>query len=505
MLLCFVALFIQLNNIQVIKANSLATAPANPRVVAQARSQTRGLILSDDGTVLAQSVPAPAGSVYKYQRVYPQNTATLFAQVIGFDSSIYGNFRGIEAEYNSYLTPHTPPAKNLRDLLTNRTEVDNVTLTMNENLQLQVAQALDSGTAAGVNGAAAVVLNAQTGAVMAMYSNPTFNPNPLVSQNPQVQKFAWDAYLAQTGQPLVSGTYGQTSAPGSSFKVITTSAVLEHAPLLAATTYPTVSFVNLPNTGTPTQKLTNYHSESCGGNLEQLVIQSCDADFAEIGLKLGGPTLLQQAEAYGFNQTIPLDVPADTIATSTMEGPGETDADFDADIPGVMKSAIGQENVSASALQMAMVAGAVANGGSEMTPHIMAYIDNSQGGRVTTYQPKQWLQPISAQTAATLTTYMMGVTHSSSPLGTAYGVFPDSWDVAAKTGTAQTGSFGPNPPFTNDWLVSFAPVGNTKVAIAVVLPNQPPSATGAAYSGPIVRQILGDVRADAGLSDSDYP
>jgi peptidoglycan glycosyltransferase len=127
-----------------------------------------------------------------------------------------------------------------------------------------------------------------------------------------------------------------------------------------------------------------------------------------------------------------------------------------------------------------------------MTPHLMAYIDDSQGDRVETYQPKQWLQPISAQTAATLTTFMKGVATS----GTAAGVFPASWDVAAKTGTAQVGSFGPNPPFTTDWLIAFAPVGNTKVAIAVVLPNQPGSATGAAYSGPIVEKILGDVLAD---------
>ena len=237
MLLCFVALFIQLNNIQVLKANSLANSPNNPRVLTAERSQTRGSILSSDGTVLASSVLAPKGSLYKYQRVYNPNTATLFAQIIGFDSAIYGNYRGIEAEYNSFLTPHTPPAKTLRDLLTNRTEVDNVTLTVNENLQLQVAQALDED-APGVNGAAAVVCNPTTGAIEAMYSNPSFNPNPLVSQNPKVQNFAWDAYLAQPGNPLVAGTYGQTYPPGSSFKVVTTSAVLEHRPDLAAMTYP---------------------------------------------------------------------------------------------------------------------------------------------------------------------------------------------------------------------------------------------------------------------------
>ena len=113
MLLCFVALFLQLNNIQVLKANSLANSPNNPRILTAERSQTRGSILSSDGTVLASSVLAPKGSLDKYQRVYNPNTATLFAQIIGFDSDIYGNYRGIEAEYNSFLTPHTPPAKTL--------------------------------------------------------------------------------------------------------------------------------------------------------------------------------------------------------------------------------------------------------------------------------------------------------------------------------------------------------------------------------------------------------
>ena len=157
-----------------------------------------------------------------------------------------------------------------------------------------------------------------------------------------------------------------------------------------------------------------------------------------------------------------------------------------------MKSAIGQQDVTASALQMALVAGTVANGGIEMTPHVMSEIRSSQGNLVRTYQPKPWMQPISPQTANTLTTFMQGVARS----GTAAGVFPASWNVAAKTGTAQTGSFGPNPQFTDDWLIAFAPVGNTKVAIAVVLPQEPGSATGAAYSGPIVKQILGDVLAD---------
>jgi len=492
MVICFVALFVQLNNIQVLKASSLANSPNNPRVIEAARSLTRGSIISADGVTLAESVLAPPGSVYKYQRVYPANTATLFAQIVGFDSLRYGNFNGVEAEYNSYLEEHTKPDKTLQDLLSNNGGVtDNVTLTMNSKLQEQVAQAIDTNRP-GVTGAAAAVIDPTTGAVEAMYANPTFDPNPLVSQDPTVEQNAWNDYLAQPGNPLRAGAYNQVYPPGSSFKVVTTSAVLETRPDLVTKVYPTVPFVTLPNTGNPPQVLTNYHSGACGGTLEQLLVQSCDADFASIGQLLGATALVNQAQLYGFNQKAPLDVPPSTVAVSNFG----TVADFADDTPGLMKSAIGQENVTASALQMALVAGTVANGGVEMTPHVMDQIRDSDGNLVTSYAPKPWQRSVSAQTAATLTTFMQGVAQS----GTAAGVFPTNWDVAAKTGTAQVGAFGPNPPFTTDWLIAFAPVGQSKVAIAVVLPNQPGDATGAKYSGPLVKQILGDVLADNGQS-----
>ncbi len=167
-----------------------------------------------------------------------------------------------------------------------------------------------------------------------------------------------------------------------------------------------------------------------------------------------------------------------------------TVAGFADDLPGLMKSAIGQDNVAATALQMAMVAGTVANGGIEMTPHVMSEIRSSQGNLVRTYQPKPWMQPISQQTAATLTTFMKGVVTS----GTAGGVgFPASWNVAAKTGTAEVGI---NQQLTTDWLIAFAPTATSKVAVAVVVPNQAPHQTGAGIAGPIVKQIIGDVLAD---------
>jgi peptidoglycan glycosyltransferase len=480
MMLCMVALFVQLNNIQVLKANSLATSPANPRVQSAGRSQPRGDIVSADGVTLATSVLANSG-VYKYRRVYNPNTAVLFSQIVGYDSLEYGNFNGVEAEYNNYLVAHNKPAKSLRDLLTSQTEVDNVTLTINANLQREVAQAVDSG-APGVNGAAAVVLDPNTGAIEAMYSNPVFDPNPLVSTDLATEKAYWTAELALPGNPLRAGAYNLIYPPGSSFKVITASGALEHRPDLAAMTYPVVSSIPLPDSGTPPQILHNYSFEPCGGTLQELLIQSCDADFASVGQLLGAPTLVNQAQAYGFNQRVPLDVPASTVAISNFG----TVAAFAADVPGLMKSAIGQDNVAASALQMAMVAGTVANGGVEMTPHVMAQIRGSQGNLVNSYTPKPWMRATTSQTAATLTTFMQGVASS----GTAAGIFPANWNVAAKTGTAEV---GPNLSETTDWLIAFAPNGQSKVAVAVVVPNQAAKQTGAGISGPIVKQILQDI------------
>jgi peptidoglycan glycosyltransferase len=110
MVLCFVVLFVQLNNIQLVKANSLANSPNNPRVLAVARDDARGDILSADGVVLASSVPSKG--FYKYQRVYNQYTADLFSQIVGYDSIIYGA-TGVEDEYNSYLQTHTRPARSI--------------------------------------------------------------------------------------------------------------------------------------------------------------------------------------------------------------------------------------------------------------------------------------------------------------------------------------------------------------------------------------------------------
>ena len=173
MVVCFLALFLQLNNVQVKNATEYANDPANPSVVAAKYDQPRGIIQSADGVVLAQSVRTHGGS-YKYVRQYP--LGTLFGQITGY-LSFSAAPPASRTPTTRILAQHNRPVKTIGDLLTTPTETDTVTLTLSSKLQKTARQALD-----GRDGAI-VVLDPTTGAVLAMYSNPTFDPNPLAAND----------------------------------------------------------------------------------------------------------------------------------------------------------------------------------------------------------------------------------------------------------------------------------------------------------------------------------
>ena len=486
LLLCFAALFVQLNNIQIVKAKALSNSPNNPRVIQVSRNDPRGDILSSDGIVLASSIPS--NGYYKFQRAYNPYTAVLFSQIVGFDSIIYGK-TGIEAEYNSYLQSHTRPAHTLGDLLTSRTTTGNVTLTVSSTLQSQVAQAVN---ATNVNGsapeAAAVVIDVKTGAVEAMFGNPTYDPTLLASPTIATEKYAYASLNPNSAlSPLVSRTFQRGFLPGSTYKSVTSAAVYDHQPALAKVDYPQATCIALPQSDKP---LCNYgHNgpngpEKCGGVLTETLPASCDTAFAQLGMALGGVALTQEATAFGFNQVPPIDLPG-ANASAFPAG-----ALFNLNKPSQAYSAFGQQDVVATALQMSLVAAGIANRGVIMTPHVMRDIHDTAGNLLSRYQPKPWLTATSPLTAAAVTSLMQAVVTN----GTATQVgFPAAWNVAAKTGTAET---GPNATLTNDWMIAFAPANNPKVAVAVVVPNQPGSDTGAQISGPPMKTILGDALAE---------
>lgn len=464
LLACFSILFLQLNNIQLLQAHKLASAPGNPRTALARISQPRGSIETGDGVVIANSVKT--NDSLHYLRVYPHGP--LYSDITGFDSPVYGS-TGVEATYNHYLTAHSSSIKSLSDLFKNNTTTDNVVLTISSKLQSLAAREL------GNRPGSVVALDPSTGAILAMYSSPSYDPNLLASHNTASEVKSWKAYLADPSQPLLARAYAQIYPPGSTFKIVTASAVYQQDPSLASVNYPPVPSITLPQT---THVLHNYGDESCGGTIPKLFQVSCDTGFAQVGLALGAKRLAAEAHAFGFGSVPPLDIPG--AAASRFPAASS----FSQNLPSLAFSAIGQGNVAASTLQMAMVAGAIANGGTMMTPHVMAQIRSSQGTLVKAYHPSVWRRATSGSAAKKVTSIMKLVTASG---GTAPNVSIPGVQVAAKTGTAQIG----NALHQNDdWLVAFAPAQAPRLVVAVTVDNQPEGTVGSTTAGPIAKAIL---------------
>jgi penicillin-binding protein A len=466
----FVGLFLQLNWIQIVHAPALESNPLNSRAVVKEYTAPRGAIVSADGVTLATSVPT--NDEFKYLREYP--TGALFEQITGYFSFTYGS-DGVERTYDKVLTGSSSPFKlptslnQLRAVLANHSQAQSITLTVLDKLQ-KVAQTELAGRMGSV-----VALDPRTGAILAMYSNPSFNPNLLSGHNQTTVQANYKAVSATPGI-FSPGAYRQRWFPGSTFKIITSSAVYDHQPALATKVFPTLSALPLPDT---TNLLHNFGGEVCGGALLELFTISCDTGFGQVGLDLGATSLYQEATSFGFDQTPPIDLPF--AAPSNFP----TAASFAQDLPGVAYSAIGQQDVQATPLEMAMVAGAIADGGTMMTPHVLGHVTNSQNQVVSTYQPKPWRQATSAATAAQVTQLMLSVVNS--PRGTGVAARIPGVAVAAKTGTAQTGTGQ-----IDAWFAAFAPAAAPTIAVAVVLPNQPSADEfqGGTLAAPIAKAMI---------------
>ncbi len=465
--LLLAAAVVQSANIQFFRAPALNASILNPRNNQSSSQSPRGEIIAADGTVLAESVPT-SGGYYAYRRVYPLGSLT--AGVVGFASPSYGTW-ALEAQYNQYLTAHALPPQSFAQVLAPASGADSITLTLQPALERVAATAL-----AGRDGAA-VVLDPRTGAVLAMYSNPTYNPAPLESPLFTVAAAQWKKITTNNAHgfpPLGELATQQTFPPGSTFKIVTTSGVLAFKPKLFTKSYPVVATITLPHSN---RTLSNFGFVPCGGTVAQMLPPSCDPGYAMLGMDLGGQNLAAEANAYGFNSVPPLDMPGVQPAYFPPA------SSFTYNIPGVAYSSIGQQNVRATALQMALVAAGVANGGQVMTPHFLDYVTGPDGSIVKRYQDSVWKTALTPAQAARILPLM----HSVTEYGTAAGIFPANLDVGAKTGTAQTGNAAQN---TDDWMIALAPVAHPTIAVAVVVPFQVVSDTGAAVAGPVIRCMV---------------
>ena len=473
LLACYLVLFVQLNVLAVGRQQELNADPRNNRQTERDFNRPRGAIVAADGTVLARSVPTPRGDQFRYQREYP--TGDLFGNVTGYYTFSFGSTQ-IERTQNDVLMGDTDEQKlrAIGGLFSGTDNTGSVLLTMRSDVQQVAADAL--GTREG----SVVVMDPHTGAVIAMISNPRYNPADVAVHNSTQAEKALTFLNAVPGKPLLANAYQERYMPGSSFKVITTSIALEAGVTTLDRVFPdTKSFVP-PQTTDPIQ---NFGGTVCGGSMVEVFYRSCNIPFAQLALDLGPDLMVAGTKKWGIGEKVPIDLPAPAASSF-----GEV-SDFTNQLPLLAIGGFGQGSTTMVPMHMAMVASTIANGGVMMKPHVVdAALDHS-GGVLSRTTPSVWKTPIESGTAQTLTSLMIEVVNK----GTARPIQLDGGiQAAAKTGTAQLNTTGPER--SNAWIIGFAPAEAPQYAIAVVLkggPNDEISAgTGGKLAGPIAKQVL---------------
>jgi peptidoglycan glycosyltransferase len=475
LMVCYVALFISLQIPQMFKSKSLNANPSNTRQVEQVFDKPRGNIITADGVVIARTVPAKAGDRFKYQREYPRGE--LFASVTGYFTLANGASQ-IERVFNDTLSGKAIPLRDLGDLVGRTDPTGDVYLTIRADYQELAAKLL------GKREGSIVMLDPRTGAVLALYSWPTYDPNLIATHNSKDATKQLEKLFADKRKPLLANAYQERYMPGSTFKLVTTSTALKTGVVTPDTLFADEKEYLPPQTTDPIE---NYGSKSCGGDLREVFRRSCNTPFARIAVQLGGDRFAQGANDFGLNEAPPFDLPSP--AASFVSAPGES---FDDQLPVLAQRGFGAESVQLTPLQLAMVSATIANGGSEMAPYVVARTADHNGGTVTTTKPKVWKLVMTKTVADTMVDLMIGVVKG--PNGTAQGRFslPNGIQVAAKTGTAQLNPKGQEQR-SHAWITAFAPAKTPQVVVAVMLKgvNAVISAgTGGRLAGPIANQLL---------------
>jgi peptidoglycan glycosyltransferase len=471
LMVCFLILFVQLNRLAVVDAKRLNANPNNTREILRDFNEPRGTITTADGKLIARSVPS-ADSRFELQREYPEGP--LYGPITGFYSFTLGS-AGVEKVYNDELAGRTLDLslQDLRDLFVDKERVGNLTLTIRDDLQRVASDAL--GTREG----AVVALDPRTGATLAMVSFPTFDPNVLADHNTDAAADAQRAMDADPEKPRLARSYQDRFFPGSTFKVVTSTAALTSGTVTVdEPKFPVATSYTPPGTNRP---IRNFDGESCGGDLRAALRVSCNSVFAEMGVKTGADAMVQTAERFGFNHEVPIDL------TNPAESRFPEADHFVRNTPALAQSSIGQNDVAATPLQMAMVAAAVANDGRIMKPHVLQDVRDTDGNVVDRYDEEEWRTAMDPGTAALLRDAMLEVVRS----GTATRLAVPGFTVGGKTGTAQLGL---DPPRSHAWIIGFAGPegGEPTIAVAALVEGQPElsSATGGRIAAPIAQAVL---------------
>jgi peptidoglycan glycosyltransferase len=475
-LVLFLGLLGRATYLQFFEASSLDSVtahPSNVRAVNDEFSRQRGNITILDGTRIAYS--SPIAGMYKYQRTYPYGPE--YSQITGYFSLGYG-LGGIEAAQNKALSGEDDKLflRRLTDILENKpTPGENVVLTLNAKAQKAAYDGL-RGKIGSV-----VAIEPSTGRILAMISTPTYNPNNLAVHDASKVSATKTRLLNQTPSPLDNTAIQTIVPPGSTFKLVTAAAALSSGRYTPNSLVPGAARMRLPLSST---YLTNENGFGCGANQVTLTValeRSCNVAFGTVGGALGVKALNTQAEKFGFGQTWFNELNDGLVSQSASNFPANADA------PGTVLAAIGQGNVAATPLQMAMVAAGIANNGTVMAPYLVNEVD--AGLNVVSHatpHPINTMQPaISPTVAQELTQMMVQVVQN----GTGTTAQIPGIQVAGKTGTAQ--SAASRPPYA--WFVSFAPADHPEVAVAVLIQDagvERNQISGAGLAAPIAKAVM---------------
>lgn len=459
------ALIINLSYIQVFKAGDLRNQVGNQRVTLTEYSRERGPILLGSQTI-AESTPTT--DALKYLREYGDGST--YAAITGFYSVVYGA-TGIEAEANDVLAGNDSRffVDRLQQLFANREPKGGaIRLTIDPDAQMAAMKALNGRTGA------VVAIDPTTGAILALASSPSFDPNLLSSHDAQEIQNTYEELNADSKQPMLNRPLAMTLPPGSTFKLVTAAAALESGKYFADSELPGPTEINLPGTDV---QLGNWNGKSCGADdvttLRAALEISCNTAFAWLGMELGADAIGEQAQKFGFESEF--DVPM-TAAISRFP--------TDLNKPQTAMSAIGQFDVRATALQMALVGAGIANDGVVMKPYLVSQILGPDLTVLQNTNPSAFGRAMSVENSKILRDMMVGVVTK----GTASNARISGINVGGKTGTAEN---APGEP-AHAWFVGLAPSETSRVAVAVVLQNGGGASevSGNALAAPIAAAVM---------------
>ncbi|CAG7607991.1 peptidoglycan D,D-transpeptidase FtsI family protein [Leucobacter soli] len=448
--LMFLALFFAVTMIQFVNADELRANEYNTRTLKNSYKVERGSILVE-GEPIAFSTPT--NDSFRFERQY--DPGRLYAPVTGYYSRQQG-MTGLEDAMNEELSGTSGSqflTRIMRTLTNSDPQGSSVETTISAAAQTAAAKAMK-----GYDGAV-VALDPSTGKILAMVSTPGFDPNKLSSNDDAEIISNYRKLDADETRPLVNRAIaGDLYHPGSTYKLITAAAAIESGDFTPKSTFDNPATLQLPQS---TAEMKNWSRTACGSGskvtLQQAMVYSCNIPIAEMAMEMDRDAVPAMAHAFGFDQE--LSVPL-TVTPSTSP-PLLDDAQ-------VAIASIGQLDVRATPLQMAMVSAGIANEGVVMKPQLVNQVISPDLRIEQEFEPEEFSTPISPETADTLAMMMEHVVEDADGTGRLAAI--DGVRVAGKTGTAENGfdEDGTERPYTL-WFTGFAPVEDPEIAIAVVI------------------------------------